>query len=112
MKRFLLMGLLAAPALGCTTFKPVGPLMGKNTPTRSVDQPNAVVTAPMTLGAMPTFPDAPPPPAPTRLVSVGDVTPDTAHDAVKKMAQELQQDGKAADAMPNPAEVSRVPRGR
>ena len=110
MKRFLLLGLLAAPALGCTSLKPVGPLIGKSTPTRSVDQPNAIVTSPRDIGVMPMFEDAPPPPPPTRGVTVGDVTPGDAHAAAKKLMQELEQDRKAADAMPNYTEVSRVPR--
>ncbi len=110
MKRFLLLGLLAAPALGCTTFKPVGPLVGKSTPTRSASQPNAIVTSPRDIGGMPTFADAPPPPPPTRGVTVGDVTPEGAHDAAKKLQQELDRDRKAASEMPNYAEVSRIER--
>ena len=110
MKRFLLFALLAAPAVGCTGIKPIGPLTTKNAPARSVTQPNAIVTSPKDIVAMPAFEDAPPPPVPTRSVTVGDVTPSGAHDAAKKLMLELDQDRKATDAMPNYAEVSRVPR--
>ena len=110
MKRFLLLGLLAAPALGCTSLTPVGPLVGKKTATRSASQPNAIVTSPQDIGAMPTFADAPPPPAPTRGVTVGDVTPENAHDAAKKLQMELDRDRKATAEMPNYAEVSRIER--
>ena len=110
MKRILLLGLLVAPAVGCSSFKPVGPIIGKNAPARSAAQPNAVVTSPRDLGAMPTFADAPPPPAPTRNVVPGDVTTEGANDAAKKLMFELEQDRKAAAAMPNFTEVSHVPR--
>ncbi len=110
MKRFLLLGLLAAPAFGCTSLKPVGPIVGKSTPTRTAQQPNAVVTSPRDIAAMPSFADAPPPPAPTRSVTVGDVSTETGHDAAKKLMQELDRDRKATEAMPNYAEISRIER--
>ena len=111
MKRLMLLGLLLAPTVGCMTFKPVGPLLGKNEAKRSSTEPNAIVTTPKDVGAMPMFEDAPPPPAPTRGVTVGDVTPGSAYDAAKKLKQELDQDRKAVEAMPNYVEVSHVPRG-
>ena len=111
MKRLILLGLLAAPALGCTTLKPVGPLTaGKDPQKPSSGLPSALVTAPKDLGAMPTFADAPPPPEPTRAVSAGDVTAAGAHETAKKLTDELDRDRKAADAMPYYSEVSRVPR--
>jgi len=110
MKRILLLGVLAALTVGCNSFKPVGPIIGKNTPKRSAAQPNAVVTSPKDIGAMPTFADAPAPPAPTRNVVPGDVTTEGANDAAKKLMLELEQDRKAVAAMPNYTEVSHVPR--
>ena len=110
MKRFLLLGLFALPALGCTSFKPVGPIIGTNTPTRSANQPNAVVTSPKDIGNMPAFEDGPPPPLPTRSVVPGDVTANGANETAKKLMQELQQDSKATSAYPNYSEVSHVPR--
>ena len=110
MKRILLLGVLAALTVGCSSFKPVGPIIGKNAPSRSATQPNTVVTTPKDIGAMPTFADAPAPPAPTRNVVPGDVTADGANDAAKKLMLELEQDRKAVAAMPNYTEVSHVPR--
>jgi len=109
MKRLILLGLLAAPALGCTSLKPVGPFSGKETPRRSSTQPNAIVTSPKDIAAMPVFNDAPPPPAPTRSVTPGDVTPQTAYEIEKKMRQEVDADRKVGEAMPYHAEISRVP---
>ncbi len=109
MKRLILLGLLAAPALGCSHFKPVGPFTGKDAPRRSPTQPNAIVTSPKDIGAMPVFSDAPPPPAPIRTVTPGDVTSGNAYDAAKKLQQEVEADRKTGEAMPYHAEVSRVP---
>ena len=108
MKRLILLGLLAAPAIGCTTFKPVGPLTTNSPPKRSTD-PLAAVLGPKDIGAMPVIPDGPPPPAPIRSVTPGDVTPQTANDAAKKLMQEIEADRKAGEAMPYRAEISRVP---
>ena len=109
MNRLILLGLLAAPALGCSHFKPVGPFTGKDGPQRNPNQPNAMVTSPKDIVSMPVFSDAPPPPAPIRSVTPGDVTPGGANDAAKKLMQELEADRKAGDAMPYHAEISRVP---
>ena len=87
MKRLILLGLFAAPALGCTHFKPVGPLTGKSGPQRCPSQPNAMVTSPKDIAAMPVFSDAPPPPAPIRSVTPGDVTTGSANDAVNAHTQ-------------------------
>lgn len=110
MNRLIILGLLAAPALGCNHFKAVGPFSGKDTPRRSSSQPNAIVTSPKEIEAMPVFADAPPPPAPTRSVTPGDVTNASAGDAAKKLMQELEADRKAGEAMPHHAEISRIPR--
>lgn len=110
MKRFLMIGLLAAPAFGCTNLKPVGPFTGSTAPTRSVNQPNAIVMPPKDISAMPKFEDGPAPPAPLRTVTVGDVTPASGHSAAEKLMQEIESDRKGVDAIPNYTEVSRVPR--
>lgn len=110
MKRFLMIGLLATPALGCTNLKPVGPFTGSTAPTRSVNQPNAVVMSPKDISVMPTFEDGPPPPAPSRTVTVGDVSPTSGHAAADKLMQEIEKDRKGVDAIPNYTEVSRMPR--
>ncbi len=109
MKRLMLLGLLAAPALGCTSLKPVGPFSGKDVPKRDAANPHAIVTSPKDLGAMPVFADAPPPAAPIRSVTPGDVTQGTTAEAVKKMHAEIEADRKAGEAMPYHAEISRVP---
>ena len=108
MKRLILLGLLAAPAIGCTSLKPVGPFANSAPKTTTVG-PNAIVTGPKDIGTMPQFQDGPPPPAPIRSVTPGDVTPTTGHDAAKKLMQEIEADRKAGEAMPNHVEISRVP---
>ena len=108
MKRLILLGLLAAPAIGCTSLKPVGPFTS-STPKTTTVGPNAIVTGPKDIGTMPQFQDGPPPPAPIRSVTPGDVTPATAYEVEKKMRLEIEADRKAGEAMPNHVEISRVP---
>ena len=110
MRTSLLALALLFPAVGCMSIKPIGPLADKMGPTRSPNAPNAVVTAPKDIAAMPTIEEGPRPQRPAYEVTPGEVSESNAQDCVAKLKKELELDRISADAMPRYPEVSRVRR--
>lgn len=93
--RKLLLGTLALlPAVGCMQFRPVGIL-----------DPEGLASRPPEVAPPP---EAPPPPAPVQLLSASDIDPDKPHEAVRKLAEEIDADRKAVDQFPNYPRVSQV----
>lgn len=94
MRKLLLGTLLLLPAVGCMQFRPVGML----DPGGESQRPPEVAPPP----------EAPPPPAPVQLVSPSEVDADKPQEAVRKLAEEIAEDRKAAERFPNYPKVSRV----
>lgn len=114
--RQLLLGLtLLAPAVGCMSFRPVGPVFGDDAPPESRPTMRQSNTNPHAMIAIdgvppPVLADAPPPPAPVNLVAPGDVDAANLSDAVRKLADEIHQDRRATDQFPNYSHLSRIER--
>ena len=113
MKKLFLVLLLLLPAVGCMSFRATGPLagqMGAPAPTtkQSRTDPNAQIALDP-LG-VPTLPEAPPPPAPTQLVTPSEIDAANAGDAVKKLMQEIETDRKMTEQFPNYPVVSKIER--
>jgi len=114
MKKLALGLLLLAPAIGCLSIKPVGPLakqMGKP----DIDTnpaPGVTVTAPKDAPQGPVVQAAPAPPPPSLRVTPGEVTDANYADAAKRLMEELEADRKSMEAMPRYAEVSVIPGSR
>lgn len=95
-------------SLGCVHLQPIGPLtkgMQTGEPASSADS-KVKITAPKDAPAGPTMIPAPNPPAPTVLVSPGEVTESNANEAARRLAEELERDQQAMENMPRYSEVS------
>lgn len=114
--RKLLLGLtLLAPAVGCMSFRPVGPVFGDDAPPEAKPTMRPSKTNPHAMIAIdgvppPVLADAPAPPAPVNLVAPGDVEAGNLQDAVRKLADEINQDRRATDQFPNYSHISRIER--
>jgi len=113
-KKLALVLLCIAPAVGCFSIKPVGPLaksMGK--PGVDVSpEPGVTVTAAKDAPAGPMVQPAPAPPPPSLRVTPGEVNDTNYNDAARRLVEELEADRKAMESMPRYAEVSVVPGSR
>jgi hypothetical protein len=92
--------------VGCSSFKPVGPL-AKQVPITQQGQP--LPNAPQDAAAK--APALRPTP-PTMYVTPGEVNANNAHAAAARLAEELSADNKATVNAPVTAEVSRIKGGR
>lgn len=103
MRTWLLAVALLSPAVGCLQFRGTGPIFGEGTGGPPPPVPTDALGAPI-------IPEAPPPPAPSNLISAGEIDATNHADAVKKLAEELEQDRQAAERFPNYSSVSRIER--
>lgn len=108
-----LLRLIAAAGLlsgtGCLGLRPVGPMADSLQPREqaAVKKSDTVkVTAAKDAPGGPAVVPAPPPPAPTLRVSPAEVTDANASAAADRLAEEIEADKKAMEAMPRYAEVS------
>lgn len=98
-------------AVGCVSFKPVGPLAKNFSPPPSSNDPveAAIKVSPVKdAPSGPMIQPAPPPPAPRTDVTPGEVTDQNTGEIIKRLQAELEADRRAAEAMPRPSEVSVV----
>lgn len=107
--------LLFATALlsgvGCLGLRPVGVMADSLQPRESAaakPDPGVRVTAAKDAPAGPVVAPAPPPPAPTVRVSPAEVTDANAAASADRLAEEIEADRRAMEAMPRYAEVSVV----
>lgn len=94
---------------GCLGLRPVGPIADSFQPKESAaakPEPGTKVTAAKDAPAGPVLAPAPPPPAPTLRVTPGEVTDANAAASADRLAEEIEADRKAMEAMPRYAEVS------
>ena len=113
MKKLFLVLLLILPAVGCLSFRPTGPLadqMGASAPMTkpSRSDPNAQIA--LDPQGVPALPEAPPPPAPTNLVTPSEIDAANAGDAVKKLMREIETDRKMTEQFPSYPVVSKIER--
>jgi hypothetical protein len=96
--------------VGCVHFQPIGPLAdslaGSPAPVRQTAGKGTTVTAAKDASAMPMLPDAPPPPAPTFLVTPGEVTEANHQNSARRLLDEMEADRKAMESMPKYPEMS------
>ena len=110
--RCLTLGFLMAAVIGCKGIEPVGPLAGM----WGKDSPNASAKPSKEKKSK----DGPPPPVtvpavkptpPLSYIYPDDVEPENVHEAVQKLRNELEAEGKNIPAPPVTAEVSRYKGG-
>lgn len=106
MTRWLLIGGLLAGGVGCTGFRPVGPLA------HALPDPSGTVHRPDTSSPPETVVvPAPKPTPPLNLVDPTDVTTDDPHAAAQKLLNEIENDRRTTLPPPRTAEVSRYKNG-
>ena len=110
MRKFLLPRVLFSPAVGCMQFKPVGILNDAPPPTTKASKTNPNARIALDPEAVPPLKEAPPPPAPANLVGPGEIDTKNYKEAVRKLAEEIDQDRKATDQFPNYSTVSKIER--
>lgn len=98
MTRLALLAALACTGLGCTTFRPVGPMKNVFPPPAEKDE----------AAAEPVLTQAPRPTPPALLVTPGEVTEGNYRQAIEKLKQELESDRRSLESMPKSADVSIV----
>ncbi|MCS6863567.1 MAG: hypothetical protein RMJ56_03740 [Gemmataceae bacterium] len=100
--RTILFAVVILSLMGCTTFKPVGPL-APEMPITQQGQPLPAAAYPATAARPPAIKPTPP----TLLVTPDDVEANNARAIAAKLANELEIDMKAAVNAPVTVEVSR-----
>lgn len=100
MRTLLFATLLLLPSVGCLGFRPVGVLDPDGAANRAAEM--------AVMNEVERLPEAPPPPAPTRLISPDEIDPANPAEAVRKLAAEIETDRRAVEQFPNYPKVSKV----
>jgi hypothetical protein len=100
--RIVVFATAALSVMGCTTFKPVGPLV-KEVPITQQGQPLPAAAYPATAARPPAVKPTPP----TLLVTPEEIDASNARAIAAKLANELETDRKASVNAPVTVEVSR-----
>ncbi|MFO0935432.1 MAG: hypothetical protein U0798_02820 [Gemmataceae bacterium] len=97
MNRIIALASIAMLGIGCTTVTPVGP-MAKMFPPKEKKGVQETVE--------PIVQQAQKPVPPALLVTPGEVTESNYQQAIEKLKQEMEQDRRSLEAMPNVSEIS------
>lgn len=95
--------------VGCMHIQPVGPMAATLGVTKPTAHPTALTepSAPKPIVAPETLP-APPPPAPSLLVTPEEIDATNADEMIQRLKKELETDRNAIDEMPNYSIVSKL----